>query len=201
MNAPEKTAVPRLAFGISKSRDMLAKFKRELNRTANSSFLREDLLDHANNCAFTAWHLTDWVWREGFARDKEKWMKLVSPYGDFHPQKKRKQVFHEIMVRKCPELALCQDICNGLKHTTAEPIDGRQAPGAQAATATATIAPPVFRLGMSLGSGGLGGPGYVEGGELFRAIIRSDDGETHYAVRVFNEVVAFWTRFLDDFHM
>ncbi len=45
---------------------------------------------------------------------------------------------------------------------------------------------------------GLGGPGYVAGGEMFRLKIRSDDGGNLDAIRVFDAVVAYWTRFMDD---
>ncbi len=50
---------------------MLAKLRRELGRVASASSVRQDLVDHATNCALTAWHITDWVWRCRFARDKK----------------------------------------------------------------------------------------------------------------------------------
>ena len=53
-------------------------------------------------------------------------------------------------------------------------------------------------FGDGFGSAGLGGPGYVAGGEMFRLKSRSDDGESFDAIRVFDAVVAYWTRFMDD---
>ena len=56
-------------FAINTPSDMLAKLMRELYRAANSSTLRDDLLDHNTNCALTAWSLTDWVWQARFKDD------------------------------------------------------------------------------------------------------------------------------------
>lgn len=188
------------AFGIATPRDMLAKLKRELNRVANASFFRDDLVDHGTNCALTAWQITDWVWRVRFANDRTAQDALAASYVDLQTKKGRLiDRFKECVTRACPELALCQDIANGFKHVVAIPPDDRQASSVMDVTVSATTAPPgPFKFGDGFGSAGLGGPGYVAGGEMFRLKIRTDDGESFDATGIFDAVVAYWTRFMDD---
>ena len=47
-------------FGMSSCRDMLNKLWREIDRLAQSS-KRADIVDHALNAAWTAWHLIEWA--------------------------------------------------------------------------------------------------------------------------------------------
>ena len=54
---------PPKTFGINSSRDMLEKFKREIERLAGS-ITRQEVVDHGLNAAMIAWHLTDWAWKE-----------------------------------------------------------------------------------------------------------------------------------------
>ncbi len=190
----------RSAFDIATPRDMLAKLKRELKRVANASFLRDELVDHGTNCALTAWQITDWVWRVRFVDDRTAQDALAASYAVLRTKRGRPiDRFKECVTRACPELALCQDIANGFKHVVAMPPDDRQAAGVKDVTASASMAASgPFKFGDGFGSAGLGGPGYVAGGEMFRLKIRSDDGENLDAIGVFDAVVAYWTRFMDD---
>ncbi len=196
----EANTESRPAFGIATPRDMLAKLKRELNRVANASFLRDELVDHGTNCALTAWHITDWAWRVRFANDRTAQDALAASYAVLRTKRGRPiDRFKECVTRACPELALCQDIANGFKHVVAIPPDDRQAAGVKDVTASASMAPSgPFKFGDGFGNAGLGGPGYVAGGEMFRLKIRSDDGSNLDAIGVFDAVVAYWTRFMDD---
>jgi hypothetical protein len=54
---------PPKTFAINSSRDMLEKLKREIERLAGS-IIRQEVVDNGLNAAMTAWHLTDWTWRE-----------------------------------------------------------------------------------------------------------------------------------------
>jgi len=58
---PEHTPLKTLAINLS--RDMLEKLKREIERLAGS-IIRQEIVDHGLNAAMTAWHLTEWTWRE-----------------------------------------------------------------------------------------------------------------------------------------
>jgi hypothetical protein len=184
-------------FGVTTPADMLAKLRRELARVANASFSHENLVDHATNCALTAWHITDWVWRRRFVTDQQARDHLEASCSSLHHRRKREDRFRECLTQMCPQLALCQDIANGFKHVIAEIPAGRGAPGVIDVTASAETAPPgPFTLGGDvLGGAGLGGPGYDAGGQLYRLKITSEDGSTIDAVDVFNKVVAFWTEF------
>ena len=50
-------------LAMQSSRDMLEKLRREIDRLAGS-IIRQEIVDHGLNAAMTAWHLTDWAWRE-----------------------------------------------------------------------------------------------------------------------------------------
>src|SRR5258708_34534766 len=59
----EPQVTPPKTFAINSSRDMLEKLKREIGRLAGS-IIRQEIIDHGLNAAMTAWHLTEWTWRE-----------------------------------------------------------------------------------------------------------------------------------------
>src|SRR6266550_2815650 len=59
----EPQPTPPKTFAINSSRDMLEKLKREIERLAGS-IIRQEVVDHGLNAAMTAWHLTDWTWKE-----------------------------------------------------------------------------------------------------------------------------------------
>ena len=193
---------PRFSFGITTPGDMLGKLKRELSRVADSSFMPDDLIDHGINCAFTAWHLVDWVWRFRFADDQAAQDALVSLGSDLRRRTLSKGPgapawFKEFVTQECPALALCQDIANGSKHVITLVPEGRESPGVVETTASARTAPPgPMTLGSGFGVEGLGGPGYKSGGTMYVLKIDDSHGERHGAVAVFNDAVAFWTRFM-----
>ena len=183
-------------FGVTTPCDMLAKLQRELGRVASASFVRQDLVDHATNCALTAWHITDWVWQCRFASDSKARQDLEASCIDLRSSK-RENRFRECVTRMCPQLVLCQDIANGFKHVIAESNDPTT-PGVVDVTASATTAPSgPFTLGVDgLGGAGLGGPCYVAGGQMCRLKITRQDGTTRDAIEVFNAVAAFWAEFV-----
>src|SRR5262249_17111340 len=63
MSPREPQRTPPKTLAINSSRDMLEKLSREIDRLAGS-IIRQHIVDHGLNAAMTAWHLTDWVWRE-----------------------------------------------------------------------------------------------------------------------------------------
>lgn len=202
MYSEEISEKPNFAFGVASPHDMLTKLRNELGRIANSSFSKNDLVEHGTNCALTAWSIADWVWRSRFADDHKALETLLEKHEDLAspPKKKRKDRFNEYITRECPALALCQDIANGFKHVVPHAPAARQAVGVADTTASASVAPPgPFILGSStLGSEGLGGPGYVAGAEMYRLKIMTTDGGKRDAIRVFDEAIAFWTRFMSE---
>src|SRR5262249_60462050 len=58
---PQRT--PPKTLAMQSSRDMLEKLRREIDRLAGS-IIRQEIVDHGLTAAMTAWHLTDWAWRE-----------------------------------------------------------------------------------------------------------------------------------------
>jgi hypothetical protein len=63
MPTRESQLAPPKTFAINSSRDLLEKLKREIECLAGS-IMRQEIVDHGLNAAMTAWHPTDWTWRE-----------------------------------------------------------------------------------------------------------------------------------------
>ena len=77
---------------IESAKSMLGKLERSFERR---QFYGEAQLDWVFDMAVTAWHIVDWrviETREGLRGAQERFKKL------------------------CPELAICEQVCNGVKH-------------------------------------------------------------------------------------
>ena len=92
-------------FAINSSRDMLEKLKREIEQLAGS-IIRQEVIDHGLNAAMTAWHLTDWTWRE-IQGSIPRFRSLTASAGT--PIRELKQ-FQEFVKKDCAELAYCEGI-------------------------------------------------------------------------------------------
>ena len=105
---PQRTQPKTLA--MQSSRDMLEKLRREIDRLA-ASIIRQEIVDHGLNAAMTAWHLTDWAWREiqGSARLPTLTARAGAPIRDL-------KQFQELVKRNCAELAYCEGIAISTKH-------------------------------------------------------------------------------------
>ena len=105
---PQPTQPKTLA--MQSSRDMLEKLKREIDRLAGS-IIRQEIVDHGLNAAMTAWHLTDWAWREiqGSTRLPTLTASAWAPIRDL-------KQFQELVKRNCAELAYCEGIAISTKH-------------------------------------------------------------------------------------
>jgi hypothetical protein len=89
---------------------MLEKLKREIERLAGA-IIRQEIVDHGLNAAMTAWHLTDWTWRE--IQDSISLRTLTARAG--MPIRELKQ-FQEFVKRNCAELAYCEGIAVSTRH-------------------------------------------------------------------------------------
>ena len=112
MSPREPQRTPPKTLAINSSRDMLEKLRREIDRLAGS-IIRQEIVDHGLNAAMTAWHLTDWVWREiqGSTRRPTLTAKAGAPIREL-------KQFQELVKRNCAELAYCEDIAISTKHFT-----------------------------------------------------------------------------------
>jgi hypothetical protein len=100
------------AFALRDSRDMLGKLRWELNNLFFRQ--RHDIAAcqyHAFNCAVTAWHVTDWIWRD-ISSDPQLRIRLR----DAMPMKSL-DAFQGYARKNCPALKHCHRIANGSKHT------------------------------------------------------------------------------------
>src|SRR5438128_2722729 len=110
MQPRETRLTPPKAFAIDSSRDILEKLKREIERLAGA-IIRQEIVDHGLNAAMTAWHLTDWTWRE--IQDSTPRLRLTERAG--RPIRELKQ-FQEFVKRNCSELAYCEGIVVSTRH-------------------------------------------------------------------------------------
>ena len=111
MPTRETQVTPPKTFAINSSRDMLEKLKREIEQLAGS-IIRQEVIDHGLNAAMTAWHLTDWTWRE-IQGSIPRFRSLTASAGT--PIRELKQ-FQEFVKRDCTELAYCEGIAVSTKH-------------------------------------------------------------------------------------
>jgi hypothetical protein len=107
----EPQLTPPKAFAIDSSRDMLEKLKREIERLSGS-IIRQEVVDHGLNAAMTAWHLTDWTWRE--IKDSTPRLRNLTARAG-RPIRELKQ-FQAFVKRNCTELANCEGIAVSTKH-------------------------------------------------------------------------------------
>src|SRR5262245_22906826 len=110
MSPREPQRTPPKTLAINSSRDMLEKLRREIDRLAGS-IIRQEIVDHGLNAAMTAWHLTDWVWRE--IQGSTRRPTLTARAGA--PIRELKQ-FQELVKRNCAELPYCEDIAISTNH-------------------------------------------------------------------------------------
>ena len=111
MSPREPQLTPPPTFAINSSRDMLEKLKREIERLAGS-IIRQEIVDHGVNAAMTAWHLTEWTWRE-IQGSTPRVRSLTARAGT--PIRELRQ-FQEFVKRDCAELAYCEGIAVSTKH-------------------------------------------------------------------------------------
>src|SRR6516162_118286 len=110
MSPREPQRTPPKTLAINSSRDMLEKLRHEIDRLAGS-IIRQDIVDHGLNAAMTAWHLTDWAWREieGSTRRPTLTARAGAPIREL-------KQFQELVKRNCAELAYCEGIAISTKH-------------------------------------------------------------------------------------
>jgi hypothetical protein len=98
-------------FAVEDARDLANKLWWEIE-----AFRKEECLDHklwrAFNCAVTAWHITDWLWKER-CTDGQNVGKL--------------RQFQKAIQDQCKELRLCKHIANASKHGGVDPDRGYDA--------------------------------------------------------------------------
>ena len=113
------------SFGLVSAQSMVSKAWREYQRCTRAGS-DDDRRDAAINCAITLWHLNDWVWSGISASGREK-PELRSLLGVTDRRLKQDDLV-KWAVGACPELSICQSICNGSKHVVCEGITARMAP-------------------------------------------------------------------------
>ncbi|RYH58033.1 MAG: hypothetical protein EON54_11650 [Alcaligenaceae bacterium] len=101
------------SFGLESGAAMIAKGWREYHRCDRATN-DEDRRDAGINCAITIWHVNDWIWAAiaKFGRRDAELAEYLGVYGE----KISKDDLVSWAVKTCPELEICQAICDGSKH-------------------------------------------------------------------------------------
>ena len=104
-------------LGWSSPHDMFCKLESELERIDDAETLRE-LVEHTMNFAFTAYHITEWVWAllkrsptdEGERFERESWIAVIG-----HEPESIEDL-RSWAHGCCPELEYCRQLANATKH-------------------------------------------------------------------------------------
>lgn len=190
---------PTHAFGIETASAMLAKLQRELDRLAKTTSDAQAVVDHSINCAWTAFHLADWVWQLHFRRNSSAQQALAKKAGTPEAEVTGDSPFVPSWMKKalfalCPEIGLCEGLAIGSKHVFPEITPTKVV---EAFVSARSQRP--FVLGHStLGGGDVLGP--VDPSKTqYLPKVRDEDGNVREAIQVFDAAVLFWQRFLKEF--
>jgi hypothetical protein len=93
---------------------MRNKLQRERKRIDDAAGDREHLSDHGVNFAVTAWHLTDWVWRD--IGERYDLLSKIAKHAGVSPSKVEKPDLDRYLCAQCPQLMYCQAIATASKH-------------------------------------------------------------------------------------
>src|SRR4051794_1733090 len=105
------------SFGLQSADAMAHKAYREYVR-ARDTMDDDTRRDAVLNCAMSVWHVSDWAW-SGMAdlgRDRPEFAQFLGVSG----RRPAKDDLVTWALRTCPELEICQSICNGSKHVRAD---------------------------------------------------------------------------------
>lgn len=153
------------SFGIKTAHDLYCKLKREYAAFQGGA-TDSDL---AWNCAVTAWHLREWLWKERLSVYPGEDVKL------FGQTFAAEQDYQTELNLRCPKYKLLRDVCNGSKHFDL---------GNPGRVKETTVRPGAVFGAMMFGEVAFGeGPYFA---------IRLDDGTLVRFLGVLSEVVALW---------
>lgn len=152
---------------ISTPEEFYFKFERTFNRRSSYG---DNQIDWVFDCSIAAWHLIDWL--NG-------------------SNKKNLKVLQQQYKSKCPELSVCEQICNGAKHLTLTnpnltPFNiSRDVKG----TSNLTGISKPFKLGEKAIN--------VEVVVTSDVIITDKYGNTWRAINLFRRILFFWEKELN----
>lgn len=103
-------------FGLQSAEALASKAWREYERARDADD-QEARRDAVLNCAIPAWHVCDWAWASitDAGRTRPEFAQLLGVTG-----RPTKSDLVSWALRSCPELEICQSICNGTKHVRSE---------------------------------------------------------------------------------
>lgn len=103
-----------VTFEEQNSRSMLEKLRWEHRQLSNGKLTRAGRVNMAINCAGTAWHLHEWVWK-GLKRRPELRLKYATEAGETYQDFTAKK-FGAWLATTRPDLDICRVIATSAKH-------------------------------------------------------------------------------------
>ena len=105
-------------FDLVSCRDVLEKLRREIKRIKDAKD-RQDVCDHGTNAAFTAWHMTDWVWAD--MKKNRAIRPTIAKQADRDPGNFRLPAFQNYVTKNSKALRICRIIATASKHVGWDP--------------------------------------------------------------------------------
>ena len=164
--------MPSYAYRLQEPKHLLGKMERELHRALKDEKWASD---HAYNFAVTAWHMTDWLWRQA---------EVSEPSKRNHFGCRSLQTFQNFIRRESGALDICSDLANGAKHFV---VSRRKKAVLGAEVSTKVVE------GGTLGSFVLGSDRL--GGTIPVLKVRLANGTSRLVEAIFKEAVSFWYKF------
>ena len=160
------------SFALRSPADLLEKLKREFKRLQEDETYQSD---HAFNFAVTAWHMTDWVYKDARQRDPAN----PKPFGY-----KGKGNFQRTVRDNCTALDICYDLAQGSKHFELLPGQRKRVRKTDISAATTSPLLGGFKLDHDL---------------LASTVlkIRLTSEESVRAEDVFAEAITYWREFFE----
>ncbi len=148
-------------FSINSKEALLEKLKRSFSRRAGYGQYQ---VDWVFDVAVTAWHMADWVAHNGGVDVKD---------------------MQERVKKACPELAVCEKVCNGAKHLVLSN------PKLKGFDVTADVKGTGDLRGIS-SNFSVGAETAVDIVSTPVVSIKGDNGTSWDAIDVFHKVIRFW---------
>lgn len=178
----------RAAYGLDSGWDLLEKLRWETEELSKASRQNSvELFYRAFNAAITAWHITDWAWRD---MSKEARLALQVDWDvNLDVENETGGQFRGEVRRRHRPVAICREIATASKH-----VEVTQNPAEEIDVVAYTRAEPVVDANgneVVAGSGRVVVPGTT--------LKVQDADERKDLIEVLQEVIEFWTGLLETY--
>ena len=177
-------------FDLVSCRDLLKKLEREIGRIKQATD-RPEVCDHGTNAAFTAWHLTDWVWAD--VKDNWQIRAAIAKQAGRAANNFNLEELQDYVAGGSKDLEICRIIATASKHVGWEILGD-----VQELTATGSArglnATGSARSALNI----IGDPPVPSKRWILKIKI---DGQSSEALPVFRNAFKYWQSFIEEHHI